>query len=112
MSDNINQWHISAGEALSSCGSSTSATARLRGNNRYLDAASNISPACSVNDKYYTQKKKTESSFSRNRNNITSYLISLSEMLEATNKYISYLIRFYILQSVSVPEPTKELKKV
>lgn len=52
MSDNINQWHISAGEALSRCGSSTSATARLRGNNRYLDAASNISPACSVNDKY------------------------------------------------------------
>jgi len=49
MSDSISQWHSSAGETISSCGNSTSATARLRGNNRYLEAASNISSACSNN---------------------------------------------------------------
>lgn len=48
MSDNISQWHSSAGDAISKCGSSASATARLRGNNKYLEAASNISSACSV----------------------------------------------------------------
>lgn len=48
MSDNISQWHNSAGETISRCGSSTSATARLRGNNRYREAASNISSAWSI----------------------------------------------------------------
>lgn len=48
MSDSINHWHSSANETVSKCGSSVSATARLRGNNKYLEAASNISSACSM----------------------------------------------------------------
>lgn len=48
MSDKINQWHNSAGETISRWGSNTSATVLLRGNNRYLEAASNISSACII----------------------------------------------------------------
>jgi hypothetical protein len=45
MSDKINQWHSSAGEMHSRFGNSMSATTRLRGNNKYLDATSNNSSA-------------------------------------------------------------------
>lgn len=48
MSDSINQWQSSAGEAISRRGNRASATARLRGNNKYLEAASNISSTCTT----------------------------------------------------------------
>lgn len=51
MSDTINHWHSSAGETISNCGSKASATARLRGNKRYLEAASNISSAYTIDHK-------------------------------------------------------------
>lgn len=46
MSASINQWQSSSGDTISKCGNKTSATARLRGNSKYLEATSNISSAC------------------------------------------------------------------
>ena len=51
MSDSISHWHSSAGGTISNCGSKASATARLRGNKRYREAASNISSAYSIDNK-------------------------------------------------------------
>lgn len=69
MSDNISQWHSSAGETISKCGSRASATARLRGNSKYLEAASNISSACSVImiKKVLDQKTKTKNQKTREK---------------------------------------------
>lgn len=92
MSDRISQWHNSAGGTISSCGSRTSATARFRGNNKYLEAASNISSACST--------KTNEQSRLRNKT------------LEIQNFNNNHLIRIYVLQTISVPDPKNQMSQM
>lgn len=58
MSASINQWQCSSSDTISKCGNKTSATARLRGNNKYLEATSNISSACSKHINIRQQKDK------------------------------------------------------
>lgn len=58
MSASINQWQSSSGDTISKCGNKTSATARLRGNNKYLEATSNISSACWKHINVKQQKDK------------------------------------------------------
>lgn len=115
MSDNINQWHSSAGGAVSRCGNSASATARLRGNRRYLDAASKISAACIKNKvspqaliKVTLLKQQSNQHLMPLHQQIaTSFFLALHFYWESVG-WSSYLIGVYVFQAISVPESSQK----